>query len=156
MAAWGLGLPVWMRAGWFRRHGYRTADRQGLAVLVWKPFDAQAGRPRWPTRTGLLPAPSPGKVVVTGCLSGWCPVQNLAFERARRAAAPFGDWVEVRLVDTGDRATMLAWGCSEALFVDGRPVRTGPPPSQARLDRLLRARVAKLGRPRPEAHPGIR
>mgnify|MGYP003477207925 CR=1 FL=1 len=35
MAAWGLALPFWMRASWFRHHGYRRADRRGIASLVW-------------------------------------------------------------------------------------------------------------------------
>jgi GNAT superfamily N-acetyltransferase len=26
MAAWGIVLPFWMRAAWFRKHGYRRAD----------------------------------------------------------------------------------------------------------------------------------
>ena len=52
--------------------------------------------------------------------------------------------VEVRLIDTGDRATLEAWGQSDALFVDGRQVRTGPPPSQQKLARLIGKRVARL------------
>jgi GNAT superfamily N-acetyltransferase len=146
MAAWGLALPVWMRASWFRRHGYRRADRRGLASLVWKPFAAGAEPPRWPPATGRLPEPVPGKVLVTGCVNGWCPAQNLAFERARRAAAPFGDLVECRRVDTLDRETMLAWGECDALFVDRRRVRTGPPPSEAKLAALIRRRVRRLPR----------
>jgi GNAT superfamily N-acetyltransferase len=146
MAAWGLAIPVWMRAAWFRRHGYRKADRRGLSALVWKPFTPDAVAPRWLEETGKRPEPVPGRVVVTGCLSGWCPAQNLAFERARRAAAAHGEKVEVRLVDTGDRATMEAWGQSEALFVDGRPVRTGPPPSEEKLVKLIGRRVARRTR----------
>jgi GNAT superfamily N-acetyltransferase len=144
MAAWGVALPFWMRASWFRRHGYRRADRRGLALLLWKPFAAGAEPPRWPPVTGKRPEPVAGKVVVTGCVNGWCPAQNLAFERARRAAAPFGGRVEVRMVDTTDRATMLAWGDSDALFVDGTRVRAGPPPSEAKLAALIRRRIARL------------
>lgn len=144
MAAWGLALPIWMRAGWFRRHGYRKADRRGLSALVWKPFSPDAVAPRWLAETGRRPEPVPGKVVVAACLNGWCPAQNLAFERARRAAAPHGEKVEVRLVDTFDRATMEAWGQSDALWIDGQPVRTGPPPSQQKLTRLVAKRVARL------------
>jgi GNAT superfamily N-acetyltransferase len=144
MAAWGLALPMWMRASWFRRHGYRRADRRGIASLVWKPFAPDAEPPRWPPVTGRRPELVPGKVLVTGCVNGWCPAQNLAFERARRAAAPFGDRVEIRQVDTFDRATMLAWGESDALFVDGKHVWTGPPPSEAKLARLIRRRVERL------------
>ncbi len=146
MAAWGLALPFWMRASWFRRHGYARADRRGMAALVWKPFAPGAEPPRWPESTGRRPEAVPGKVVVTGCVNGWCPAQNLAFERARRAAARFGDAVACRMIDTADRDTMLAWGEADALFVDGRRVRTGPPPSQARLEALIARRVRRLGR----------
>jgi hypothetical protein len=83
-------------------------------------------------------------VVVTACLNGWCPAQNLAFERARRAAAPFRDRVVVRTVDTTERATLLAWGESDALFVDRRRVRTGPPPSEAKLAAIIGRRVRRL------------
>lgn len=144
MAAWGLVLPFWMRASWFRSHGYRRADRRGIASLVWKPFAGDAEAPRWPDTTGRRPEPVAGKVLVTGCVSGWCPAQNLAFERARRAAAPFGDLVECRLVDTADRDRMLAWGETDALFVDGERVRTGPPPSEAKLAALIRRRVRRI------------
>ena len=144
MAAWGIALPAWMRASWFRRHGYRRADRQGLSVLVWKPFGAGAEPPRWPPATGKAPEPVRGKVVVGGCRSGWCPGVNLAFERARRAAAGFGDRVEFRVEEAADRATMVAWGQSDALFVGGRPVRTGPPPKEERLVRLIRRAVDRL------------
>jgi GNAT superfamily N-acetyltransferase len=153
MAAWGLALPIWMRASWFRRHGYRRADRRGIASLVWKAFTPDAEAPRWPLLTGRVPAAEPGKVVVTGCLSGWCPAQNLAFERARRAAEPYGDRVVVRRVDTNDRDTMLAWGETDALYVDGTQVRTGPPPSQARLDALVARRVRRLGAASARAAP---
>lgn len=145
MAAWGLALPVWMRASWFRRHGYRRADRRGLAALVWKPFTPGAEPPAWPAPTGKRPERVAGKVVVTGCVNGWCPAQNLAFERARRAAARFGPIVECRRVDTDDRETMLAWGESDALFVDDRRVRTGPPPSEEKLAALIGRRVRRLG-----------
>ncbi len=150
MAAWGLALPLWMRASWYRRHGYRTADRRGLLTLVWKPFTADAVAPRWLPRGTSHPEAGRGKVVVTACVNGWCPAQNLAFERARRAAARFEDGVELRVVDTGDRATMLAWGECDAIFVDGRRVGGGPPPGEARFAaailRRLRRRRGSLPR----------
>lgn len=147
MAAWGLALPFWMRASWFRRHGYRRADRRGLAALVWKPFVEGAEPPRWLPAARKRPERVEGKVVVTGCVNGWCPAQNLAYERARRAAKAFGDRVECREVDTTDRATMLEWGECDALFVDGRRVRTGPPPSEEKLGKIIGARVGRLRAP---------
>ena len=58
MAAWGVWLPFWMKASWFKKHGYRKADRQGISVLLWKPFTDDAKPPRWlPTgkKTGADP-----------------------------------------------------------------------------------------------------
>ncbi len=154
MAAWGLALPFWMRARWFRKHGYRTADRRGLSVLVWKPFSADARPPCWLPDTGRRPEPVAGKVLVTACASGWCMGQNLALERARRAAARFGERVEVQIVDTCDRDTLLEWGESDALFVDGRRVRTGPPPSERKLAAVIGRRVARLARSARPSSPG--
>jgi hypothetical protein len=50
------------------------------------------------------------------------------------------------MVDTSDRATMTAWGESDALFIDRERVRTGPPPSEAKLASLIGRRVRKLAR----------
>jgi len=144
MAAWGLVLPVWMRASWYRRRGYRTADRRGIKALLWKPFEPGAPAPRWIPETGRRPELAPGKVTVTSCLSGWCTGLNLAHERARRAAEPFGDQVALRCIDGCDREAVRAWGRSDALFVDGREVRTGPPPSRARLQKIIARRVRRL------------
>lgn len=46
MAAWGLWLPFWMKASWFKKHGYKTADRDAISLLVWKPFTDDAMPPR--------------------------------------------------------------------------------------------------------------
>ena len=46
MAAWGLWLPFWMKASWFKKRGYRKVDRVSLRVLMWKPFEGDAKPPR--------------------------------------------------------------------------------------------------------------
>ncbi len=89
MAAWGVVLPFWMRASWFRKHGYRKADKLGMMALMWKPFAAGAAAPSW-IRPKKKPQPEEGKVVVTGLLNGWCPAMSMVHERARRAAAELG------------------------------------------------------------------
>ncbi|MBI4952893.1 MAG: GNAT family N-acetyltransferase [Myxococcales bacterium] len=141
MAAWGLWLPVWMKASWYKKHGYRKADRQGMSVLVWKPFRDDALAPRWYPRP--RPAPPlervPGKVTVTVLTSGWCSGYNLCAARAERACRELGDAVAYREIDTSERAVVARWGDADALYVDGRPVRNGPPPSYTKL----RARIAK-------------
>jgi hypothetical protein len=136
LAAWGLMLPFWMKASWFRRYGFRRVDRVGLQALVWKPFAAGAAAPRWIRPRKPLEL-VPGKVTVTGFVNGWCMAMNLAFERARRAATEFGDRVAFVEIDTSEHAAVAEWGRSDELFIDGAAVRTGPPPSYEKLRGLI-------------------
>lgn len=144
MAAWGVWLPFWMRASWFKKHGYRKVDRQGLASLLWKPFSAEARPPRWFPRVAKLPDPVPGKVNVTAFSSGWCLAQNLVYERARRAAAELGDRVVFREIDTSDRRVVAEWGQADAVLVDGKNLQKGPPPSYEAIRKAIARRVARL------------
>ncbi|MFH1032728.1 MAG: GNAT family N-acetyltransferase [Chloroflexota bacterium] len=143
LAAWGLVLPFWMKASWFKKHGYKAADRMGIQVLLWKPFAEDVAPPKW-IKTKKKPEAIPDKVTVTGFLNGWCPAQNLTFERAKRAAAEFGDKVVFREIDTFNRQTFLEWGISDALFVDDKLVRNGPPPSYDKIKSIIARKVAKL------------
>lgn len=143
MAAWGLSLPFWMKASWFRKQGYIKADKDGLAVLMWKPFVEGAQPPRWVKLT-RLPPPVPGKVNVTVFSNGWCMAQNLPVERAIRAARELGDRVVVQEISTFEPADSRAWGRCDALFIDGKEVNTGPPPSYEKIRRMVEKRVRKL------------
>ena len=58
LAAWGVTLPFWMRASWFKKHGYETADRAEGRELVWKRFTADAEAPKW-IAAGPVPEPGP-------------------------------------------------------------------------------------------------
>jgi GNAT superfamily N-acetyltransferase len=144
MAAWGLWLPFWMKAAWYRKRGYRKAGRQGISQLVWKPFADEARPPRWFAPRRTLPEGVPGKVTVTAFVNGWCTAGNLSCERARRAAAEFGERVLFREVDVSEHVAMAEWGRSDMIFVDGRQVRTGPPPSYEKLRARIGARVRRL------------
>jgi GNAT superfamily N-acetyltransferase len=141
MAAWGLWLPFWMRASWFKRHGYRKADRQGISVLLWKRFSDDAQAPRWYPKGTKLPDPVPGKVNVSAFANGWCTACNLTTERARRAAMEFGERVVYREIDTSEPGAIAKWGFSDALFIDGRAVRSGPPPSYEKILSLIAKRA---------------
>jgi GNAT superfamily N-acetyltransferase len=143
MAAWGVVLPFWMRASWFKKHGYRKADRLGMMALMWKPFTADAAPPSW-IRPKKKPQPVPGKVVVTGLLNGWCPAMSMVHERARRAACELGPRVEFREVRTHDRNVFLEWGMGDALFIDGTEVRNGPPPTYEKIRKKIARRLKKV------------
>lgn len=143
MAAWGILLPFWMKASWFKKQGYSKADRDSIRVLLWKKFTEDATPPSW-IRRKKVPAPCPGTVTVTCFKNGWCPVQNLAFERAQKACAELGDAVIFREVDTSDRETFLEWGIADGLFINGKEMRIGPPPSYQKIKKQIMKQLKKL------------
>ena len=143
LVAWGLWLPFWMKASWFRKQGYKKVDRSGVAVLVWKPFAPDAVPPRWVKRQ-KKPQKTPGRVTVTGFVNGWCPGQNIAFERARRAAESFDQRVVFHRIDTSDRDVFLEWGIGDAVFVDDKQVGGGPPPPLGKFKKEIARRLKKL------------
>ena len=132
IAAWGITLPFWMKASWFKKYGFEAADKNGMAVLMWKPFTPDAKKPKWiPERFDA--APEPGKVNIVAFTNGWCPAQNIVYERAKRACAEVGSRypgkVSFREFDTMEKGAIIACGQTDAFFIDGKQVRTGPPPS---------------------------
>jgi len=143
IAAWGLSLPIWMKASWFKKQGFKKADKMGMQVLLWKQFTDDAIPPKW-IHEKKKPNKIPGKVDVTAFINGWCPAQNIVFERVKRASKDFGDNVEFKEINTSDRENFLEWGISDALFISGKQIRTGPPPSYKKIKKLIRKRVKKL------------
>ena len=144
MAAWGLWLPFWMRASFFKKHGYRAVGREGIASLLFKPFVTDAKPPRWFRRTTKPLELTPGRVNVTCFLNGWCTSGLVTAERARRVAGEFGETVVFREIDTSEHRAVAEWGLADALFVDGKQVMTGPPISPDRLRKVVRKRLAHV------------
>jgi GNAT superfamily N-acetyltransferase len=143
LAVWGISMPFFMKASWFKKQGYAKVDKVGMQVLLWKPFADDALPPKW-IREKKRPQKKEGKVAVTAFLNGWCPAMSMTFERAKRAASEFGDQVEFQDIRTIDRGTFLDWGIADALFIDGKPARTGPPPSYDKIKKKLAKRIKKL------------
>ncbi|MFX1287892.1 MAG: GNAT family N-acetyltransferase [Promethearchaeota archaeon] len=143
MVAWGVSLPFWMKASWFKKQGYQKVDKQSMAVLLWKPFYDDAIAPKW-IKQKKRPQKIPGKVSVTAFLNGWCPAQNVVFERAKRAASDLGDKVVFTEIDTFNRKVFSEWGIADALFIDGKEIRTGPPPSYEDIKKKIAKRLKKL------------
>jgi GNAT superfamily N-acetyltransferase len=142
LAAWGLRLPFFMRSSWFKRQGYKVVDREGMMELVFKPFVEGAAPPRFLERRDR-PAAGASRVTVTAYTNGWCPAQNIVYERAQRASAGFPGAVDFVGVDTSDKAALAAHGIPDGLFIDGKEVRTGPPPSYEKVRSLIERQVRK-------------
>jgi N-acetylglutamate synthase-like GNAT family acetyltransferase len=143
MAVWGVWLPFWMKASWFKKHGYKKADRDSMSLLVWKPFTEDVNQPHWIYQKKPVPS-TPGKVTVTAFINGWCPAQNMVYERAKRASAECGEKVIFQGIDTSDRDVFLEWGISDAIFVNGKQVAFGPPLSYEKLMKIIFKQVKKL------------
>ena len=142
LVAWGLALPFWMKASWYKKQGFRTADRKGIALMVWKPFHPDAQKPRWIKRR-RKPVCLAGVVTVTGFINGACPAGNITFERAKRAAAAFGDRVRFEKIDTSNRETFLEWGLSDSIYIDNKEITNGPPLSYEKILKKIRRQLKK-------------
>jgi len=147
IAAWGITLPFWMKASWFKKYGFEAADKNGMMVLMWKPFSPEAKKPRWiPEKFDV--APEDGKVNVVAFTNGWCPVQNIVYERAKRACAEVGrrypGKVSFKEFDTMEKAAILSCGQTDAVFIDGKKVGSGPPMSYEKIRKIIEKRAKKL------------
>lgn len=143
ICAWGVSLPFWMKASWFKKQGYKKVDKEGMALLLWKPFTDDVIPPRW-IKQKKRPQKVDGKVTVTSFINGWCPAQNMIFERAKRAAAEFAEKVEFVAINTFNNDAFLEWGISDALYIDDKQIRTGPPPSYDKIRKKIFKGVKKL------------
>ena len=142
LVTWGLMIPVFMRASWFRKHGYKTVDKSGIMRLLWKPFNENAVPPRF---RKLIKKPGKGidKVNLTLFRNGWCQSMNITSERAKRAALDFPGKIDINEFDTTDRNILNEWGISDAVYIDGKEIPTGPPISYQKIRKKIEKRVKK-------------
>ncbi len=143
LVSWGIAYPVFMQASWFRRKGYKVVDKSSFMRLLWKPFDENAVEPRF-MKPKKLPEKGSGNVNLALFRNGWCPAQNLACERAKRASAEFPGKISLQEFDTKDREIGKEWGILEGVYVEGKKIRTGPPPSYAKIRRKIASRIRKM------------
>jgi len=143
MAAWGISQPFWMNAPWYEKQGYTKVDSDDDIILLWKPFSKDAMPPKW-IKKKYEPELTPEKVTVTSFLNGQCPAGNIVHERAKRAVSELGEKVILRTINTSDKGVMLRYGEKDALYIDRKKVRLGPPPSYEEIKRLIGEKVKKL------------
>jgi len=145
LVTWGLSIPVFMKASWFKKHGYIQVEKDGFLgqVLLWKPFFDDAKPPKWisPKKT---PSSDSDKVDVTSFISGWCPAYNLTVERARRASAEFGENVKFSEIDTNEKNIREEWGITDGLYIQGNKVTVGPPPPYEKIKKKIKKAVKKV------------
>lgn len=143
IVAWGLTLPFFMQSKWFKKKGYKKADRQGVMELVWKQFDQTAEKPSFIKRV-KKPKKVRGKVTVTVFQNGWCPAQNVAHERVKQICEKYKDQIEYAVFDTSNRDTFLEWGILDALYINGKEVSITPAPRYEVFERRVIKEIHKL------------
>jgi len=143
MAAWGLIMPFFMRASWFKKQGYAVTDKDGMIRLLWKGFQPDALPPEF-IKHKKKPELMPGKVNVSLFLNGWCPAQNIAYERTRRAISGYEEFVELKDYRTNEREVFEEWGISDAVYIDKKQIRNGPPTPYNKIRKVIEKKVRKL------------
>jgi len=143
LVTFGVILPFFMRASWFKKHGYKVVDKDGIMRLLWKPFSREALPPSF-IKQKKKPQLVPGKVTVSMFLNGWCTAQNMTYERTKRAIDDFKDKIEVKEYSTFEKNVQREWGISDAIFIDEKNIRSGPPPSYKKIRGLVEKKVNKI------------
>jgi hypothetical protein len=142
LVTWGLIIPVFMRASWFKKHGYKVVDKTGIMRLMLKPFNEKAVIPKF-RKPARKPDIEPGKVNLTLIRNGWCQSGNITCERAKRAALEFPDNVTVREYDTTNPEVYKEWGILDGLYIEDKALLTGPPVSYKKLRKRIEKSVRK-------------
>ncbi|TAL69813.1 MAG: hypothetical protein EPN82_04105 [Bacteroidetes bacterium] len=143
IVSWGIGLPFFMRASWFKKHGYEQVDKNSMIRLLWKPFSKKAIKPSLMKQL-KSPEKIDGKVNISLFKNGWCPAFNMVYERTLRAVNGIEDNIIINTYDSAERNVLNEWGLSDALFLDNKQVRTGPPPSFKKIQKKIYRKVKKL------------
>jgi len=143
LVTWGLLIPVFMQASWFKRHGYKVVDKAGIMRLMWKPFNENAIPPKF-MKPKKLPEKGKEKVNVTIFRNGWCPNFNIAYERAIKASEEFSGKINLQEFNTTEKTIVEEWGIPDGLFIDGKAVNTGPAPGYKKLVKKISKRVKKI------------
>jgi hypothetical protein len=91
------------------------------------------------------PAKGVERVNVTMFRNGWCQTMNISCERAKRACLEFPGKINLREFDTVEnREIIKEWGITDSLYIDGKEVWVGPPPSYEKIKRKIEKRVNRL------------
>ncbi len=147
IAAWGVSIPVWMKASWYKKHGYKSVQKDGMRQLLWKPLKAEIEPPRWLEIKERPPsAEAEGRVIVTSLFSGICPVTNLAYERSKAVADEFGNNVSFSEVNISEPADIEKWGMSDALFVNKTQIVLGPPIAKQKIRKIISKELNKASK----------
>jgi N-acetylglutamate synthase-like GNAT family acetyltransferase len=143
LVTWGIILPFFMKASWYKKQGYKVVDKDGMMRLLWKPFAQDAVPPSF-IKQRKKPEITSGKVNISLFINGWCPAQNMVYERTRRAIEGYESCIELKEYRTDNREVQKEWGLTDAVFIDKKQIRSGPPTSYKKIRKIIEKKVRMI------------
>ncbi len=113
-----FGFFPYMPASFFRRFGFKECDRDGSRVLLH--LDLGGGENPTLIRPVNRQVSPGGKPVVEVLFNSQCPWSGWMAEKALKALSRYD--ALIRPVNTDDRQSMMEFGLSRGVVVDGVPV----------------------------------
>jgi len=142
IAAWGLSIPVWMKASWFKKQGYKKTDKQSMRVLLWKKFIENAEPPKWIDKKKPEIILDSNKVIITAYKNGWCPASNITYERVKKVANEFPNDVIFNTIDTIDKETIVKCGKVDEIFLEKKSFTNGPPLKYDKIKKVIKKSIS--------------
>lgn len=127
----GKNYDAWNPVSFYEHMGFERCDQNGLDVLVWKPFVAEAEPPRLlrPQHQHVDRPIREGAVGVTSIINGWCGGGCQQCVMARDAAERSDGKADLREVYVSEWPAMAEVGESiDVVYLDGEPYRPDGPP----------------------------
>ncbi|MBU1048946.1 hypothetical protein KKG90_02865 [Candidatus Bipolaricaulota bacterium] len=113
-----------MPASYFEALGYTPIESRGREMLLWKPLSPQAAPPHF-LQPHFVFQPVEGVVVVDLFWNAFCSTSVIEAQRVREVCQEFDDQVLLREFRAEDRAVLLQYQISRAIYVNGREIGWG-------------------------------
>jgi GNAT superfamily N-acetyltransferase len=156
LVSYGYRWDFWfMPASFLEKHGFEPVDSRRIGseeesdevqemVLLWKPLDGAAQKPRFPESSYKF-KPVPGKVVVDLFWDISCQTTNIEGERVMEVAKEFGDKVVLNEYPTHDHEVFMKFQKHRGIFINGKEIGWGhEPPKEGVREAILKAMEESL------------
>lgn len=144
VSAWGLSIPVWIRASWYKKQGYRAIEKDGMALLMWKPLAEDSVKPVWRRPSSDLNPKSDEKLKVISYINGVCPAANIGHERIKKILKDYEGPLEYSVFENIEPGDIKKRGITDALYINGKSISLGPPPKEKMLRQVLHREMKKI------------
>lgn len=144
VSAWGLSIPVWMKASWYKKQGYKAADKDGMALLMWKSLSEDGVKPEWRKPSSDLNLKSDKKLKIISFINGVCPAANVGHERIKRILKDYDASIEYSVFENIEPEDIQKRGITDALYINGKNIPLGPPPKEKMLRKVIDKELKRI------------